>query len=100
MVESIFLIKVQNYPMQNYWIHQFNILLRSLRFVLLLPVAFYSWPQIFHIDPALIYLILPCIIPLIAWYFVDSAYELKPSKYSTNSQFDSSQGTDLANWEY
>ena len=33
--------------MQMYWIHQFNILLRRLCFVSLLPVAFYSWPQVF-----------------------------------------------------
>ena len=42
-----FFIKVLNYPTQKYWIHQFNILLRSLCFVSLLPVAFYSWPQVF-----------------------------------------------------
>ena len=36
--------------MQKYWIHQFNILLRSLCFVSLLPVDFYSWPQVFHTD--------------------------------------------------
>ena len=61
--------------MQKYWIHQFNILLCSFCFVSLLPVTFYSWPQIFHTDPALLYPILPCIIPLIASYFVDYAYE-------------------------
>ena len=71
-----FFIKVQNYPMQKYWIHQFNILLCSLCFVSLLPVTFYSWPQIFHTDPALLYPILPCINPLIISYCVDSAYEL------------------------
>ena len=81
--------------MQKYWIHQFNILLHRLCFVSLLPVAFYSWPQVFRIEPALLYPIPPCIIPLIAWYFVDSAYELKPSTYSTNSQLDASQETDL-----
>ena len=73
MGEPFFFLKVQNYPLQKYWIHQFNILLCSLCFVSLLPVAFYSWPQVFHADPALLYPILPCIIPLIAWYFVDSA---------------------------
>ena len=60
-----FFIKVQYYPMQKYWIHQFDILLRSLCLVSLLPVAFYGWPQVFHTDPALLYPILPCIIPLI-----------------------------------
>ena len=74
--------------MQKYWIHEFNILLRSLCFVSLFPVTFYSRLQVFHTDPALLYPILPGVIPLIAWYFVDSAYER--SKYSTNSQLDSS----------
>ena len=32
--------------------------------------------EIFYADPVLLYPILPCIIPLIAWFFVDSAYEL------------------------
>ena len=32
--------------------------------------------KFFHSDPALLYPILPCIIPLIVGYFVDSAYEL------------------------
>ena len=69
MVASIFFIKVQTYPKQKYWIHQFNILLGSLCFVSLLPVAFYSWSRDFHTVPALLYHILPCIILLFASYF-------------------------------
>ena len=50
----------------HYWIHQFDILLRILCFVSLLPVAFYSWPQVFHTDPELLYPIHPRIFLLIA----------------------------------
>ena len=61
----LFFIKFQNYPIQKYWIHQFNILLHSLYFVSQLPVAFYCGSQVFHTDPTLLYPIPPCIIPLV-----------------------------------
>ena len=48
----------------------------SLCSVSLLPVSLHSWPQGFYADPALLYPILPYINPLIAGYFVDSAYEI------------------------
>ena len=54
-MNPLFFIKDRNYPKQNYWVHQFYILLRSLCLISLLPVAFYSWPQVFHTDPALPY---------------------------------------------
>ena len=79
MVESIFFTKFKITLWKSIGCLNLIFCCVAFCFVSLLPVTFNNWPQVFHTDPALLYPILPWIIPLIAWYFVDSAYWIQVS---------------------